>query len=51
MTATDGASTVDPGVAGSRIDRLRDAIPEPARDIRLNLQSVLAPGALTPEHR
>jgi alkyl hydroperoxide reductase subunit D len=52
MTATDGVTpATDPGSPGSRLARLRDAIPEPARDIRLNLQSVLAPGALTPEHR
>ncbi len=52
MTATDGVTAAtDAGSPGSRLDRVRDAIPEPARDIRLNLQSVLAPGALTPEHR
>jgi alkyl hydroperoxide reductase subunit D len=51
MTATDGVAAPGPGASGSRIDQLRDAIPEPARDIRLNLQSVLAPGTLTPEHR
>ena len=32
----------------SAIDVLRDSIPEPARDIRLNLQTVLQPGSLTP---
>jgi len=53
MTATDGVAAPGKGASasGSRIDQLRDAIPEPARDIRLNLQSVLAPGTLTPEHR
>lgn len=30
---------------------LLSAIPEPAKDIRLNLQSVLQPGALTPSQR
>ena len=35
----------------SAIERLRDSIPEPARDIRLNLQSVLQPGSLTPAQR
>jgi alkyl hydroperoxide reductase subunit D len=35
----------------SRLDVIRDALPEPARDIRLNLQSVLQPGALTPQQR
>jgi len=48
MDATEGTSS---GAVSSRLEQLRDAIPEPARDIRLNLQSVLAPGALTPEHR
>ena len=33
------------------VDELRAAIPEPARDIRLNLQSVLQPGALSPAQR
>ncbi len=33
------------------IDTLRDLIPEPAKDIRLNLQSVLAPGTLSPAQR
>ena len=33
------------------IEALRDTIPEPARDIRLNLQSVLQPGPLTPAQR
>ena len=53
MDATDGATTGAAAAtpAGSRLEQLRDALPEPARDIRLNLQSVMAPGALTPEHR
>jgi alkyl hydroperoxide reductase subunit D len=33
------------------LDAIREAIPEPARDIRLNLQAVLQPGALTPAQR
>ena len=33
------------------LDSLRESIPEPARDLRLNLQSVLAAGALTPAQR
>lgn len=33
------------------LDAIRDAIPELARDIRLNLQAVLQPGALTPAQR
>src|SRR5512140_2504408 len=33
------------------LDAIRDAIPEPARDVRLNLQAVLQPGALTPAQR
>lgn len=33
------------------IERLRDALPEPARDIKLNLGAVLGPGALTPAQR
>ncbi len=33
------------------LDAIRDAIPEPARDVRLNLASVLQPGALTPAQR
>jgi alkyl hydroperoxide reductase subunit D len=32
----------------SRIEALRELISEPARDIKLNLQSVLQPGSLTP---
>lgn len=35
----------------SALDVLRDSIPEPARDIKLNLQSVLQPGSLTPAQR
>jgi lipoyl-dependent peroxiredoxin subunit D len=35
----------------SRVEELRTAIPEAARDIKLNLQSVLQPGALTPAQR
>jgi alkyl hydroperoxide reductase subunit D len=30
----------------SALDALRDAVPEPARDTKLNLQAVLGPGAL-----
>lgn len=33
------------------LDALREAIPEPARDLRLNLQSVLAESSLTPAQR
>jgi alkyl hydroperoxide reductase subunit D len=34
------------------LDAIRDALPEPARDIRLNLQAVLQPGGtLTPAQR
>jgi lipoyl-dependent peroxiredoxin subunit D len=33
------------------LDELREAIPEPARDLRLNLQSVLAESSLTPAQR
>ena len=33
------------------LDAIREAIPEPARDIRLNLAAVLQPGALTPAQR
>jgi alkyl hydroperoxide reductase subunit D len=35
----------------SALDELRDAIPEAARDLRLNLQTVLAEGALSPAQR
>lgn len=35
----------------SQIEALRDTISEPARDIKLNLQSVLQPGTLTPAQR
>ena len=35
----------------SGIEELRAAIPEAAKDIKLNLQSVLQPGALTPAQR
>jgi alkyl hydroperoxide reductase subunit D len=35
----------------SAVEALAAEIPEPARDIRLNLQAVLAPGSLTPEQR
>ena len=35
----------------NQLERIREAIPEAARDIRLNLQSVLQPGTLTPEQR
>ena len=31
-----------------QIDKLRDALPEPAKDTRLNLQSVLTASSLTP---
>jgi len=35
----------------SRVEALRAAIPDAAKDIKLNLQSVLQPGALTPAQR
>lgn len=35
----------------SAVEELRVAIPEAAKDIKLNLQSVLQPGALTPAQR
>lgn len=35
----------------SAIEQLASELCEPARDIKLNLQSVLAPGSLTPEQR
>jgi alkyl hydroperoxide reductase subunit D len=35
----------------SAVDELRSAIPEAAKDIKLNLQSVLQPGALSPAQR
>ena len=35
----------------SPLEALRDSIPEPARDIKLNLQSVLQPGSLSPAQR
>lgn len=35
----------------SAVEELRASIPEPARDIKLNLQSVLQPGSLTPVQR
>ena len=35
----------------SAVDALAAEISEPARDIKLNLQAVLAPGSLTPEQR
>jgi alkyl hydroperoxide reductase subunit D len=47
MSAVDAAAPASP----SALDDLRDQLPEPARDIRLNLQAVLAPGALTPAQR
>src|SRR5512141_2230832 len=33
------------------LDAIREALPEPARDTKLNLQAVLQPGALTPAQR
>jgi alkyl hydroperoxide reductase subunit D len=35
----------------SALNELREAIPEPASDLRLNLQSVMAEGSLTPAQR
>jgi alkyl hydroperoxide reductase subunit D len=35
----------------SALDELRDAIPDAARDLKLNLQSVLAESSLTPAQR
>jgi alkyl hydroperoxide reductase subunit D len=35
----------------SAVEELRAGIPEPAKDIKLNLQSVLQPGPLTPAQR
>ena len=35
----------------SAVEELRTAIPEAAKDIKLNLQSVLQPGALSPAQR
>jgi len=49
--ADRGLSMAATETAPSQLDLLRADIPEPARDIRLNLQSVLAPGALTPAQR
>jgi len=49
--AERGLSMAATETAPSQLDLLRADIPEPARDIRLNLQSVLAPGALTPAQR
>ena len=58
MQLAEGSAHADRGLsmaatetAPSQLDLLRADIPEPARDIRLNLQSVLAPGALTPAQR
>jgi alkyl hydroperoxide reductase subunit D len=38
-------------VTVSAVEELRNSIPEAARDIRLNLQSVLQPGSLSPAQR
>ena len=35
----------------SALEGLRDAIPEPARDLKLNLQAVLAESSLSAEQR
>jgi len=35
----------------SRMEAMRELIPEPARDIRLNLQTVMQPGLLSPAQR
>ena len=35
----------------SALDELRDAIPDAARDLKLNLQSVLAESSLSPAQR
>jgi alkyl hydroperoxide reductase subunit D len=35
----------------TNLESLRQALPETAKDLRLNLQSVLAPGALSPAQR
>ena len=35
----------------SRIEAIRALIPEPARDVRLNLQTVMQPGVLSPAQR
>ena len=36
---------------GTELEAVRDALPEAAKDIRLNLQSVLQGGPLTPAQR
>jgi alkyl hydroperoxide reductase subunit D len=38
-------------VTVAALDAIRDALPEPVRDIRLNLTAVLQPGALSPAQR
>jgi lipoyl-dependent peroxiredoxin subunit D len=35
----------------SSLERIRDLLPEPAKDVRLNLQAVLQPGTLSPAQR
>jgi lipoyl-dependent peroxiredoxin subunit D len=49
--AERGLSVAATETVPSQLELLRADIPEPARDIRLNLQSVLAPGELTPAQR
>jgi lipoyl-dependent peroxiredoxin subunit D len=49
--AERGLSMAATDIVPSQLELLRADIPEPARDIRLNLQSVFVPGELTPAQR
>jgi AhpD family alkylhydroperoxidase len=47
----EGRADAGGGVTMHNIDKLREAMPEAAKDIKLNLQSVLQGGVLTPAQR
>jgi lipoyl-dependent peroxiredoxin subunit D len=51
MQLATGAGHDQGGVIMSAVEDLRDSIPEPARDIKLNLQSVLQAESLTAAQR
>lgn len=52
MTALAPEAAIDGGRESASLDRIRDALPEAAADLRLNIQSVLGEGnALTPVQR
>ena len=51
MQLAKGRADAGGSVAMGALDTIRDALPEAAKDVRLNLQSVLGEGSLSPAQR